>query len=148
MDSASAHISAPVLAAFRAAGLSCAVISGGLNSFIQAVDAFLAFLYRTWYLQMAENKKKWTAADARNAFVDLSHRGLKMAKSKIDMSTNFRKLGYINPCDVQLRVPFTFVPPVAPQGAFAQPAAPHVAAKPKPKAAPKQLSMTSFLKPN
>ena len=41
------------------------------------------------YLQMAENKKKWTAADARNAFVDLSHRGLKMAKSKIDMSTNW-----------------------------------------------------------
>ena len=62
MDSASAHISAPVLAAFRAAGLSCAVIPGGLTFFIQAVDVFLTFLYRTChhqlYLQMAENKKK------------------------------------------------------------------------------------------
>ena len=81
-----------VLAGFRTAGLSCAVIPGGLTSFIQVVDVFLAFLYRTChhqlYLQMAENKRKWTAADARNAFVDLSHRGLKMAKSKIDMSPN------------------------------------------------------------
>ena len=62
MDSASAHIFAPVLAAFRTAGFSCAVIPGGLTSFIQAIDVFLAVLYRTChhqlYMQMAEQKKR------------------------------------------------------------------------------------------
>ena len=43
--------------------------------------------------------------------------------------------------DVKLRVPFQFVPPVE----VVQPAA---APKPKPKAAPKQLSMASFPKKN
>ena len=46
-------------------------------------------------------------------------------------------LGYLNPADVKLRVPFQFVPPVE----VVQPAA---APKPKPKAAPKQLSMAAF----
>ena len=47
----------------------------------------------------------------------------------------------MNPADVKLRVPFQFVPPVE----VVQPAA---APKPKPKAAPKQLSMAAFLKEN
>ena len=68
-------------------------------------------------------QQKWTAADAHNACVDLSHRGLKMATSKVDIPTNFNKLGSISPCDVQLRVPYTPPPPVAPHGAIAQPAA-------------------------
>ena len=53
----------------------------------------------------------------------------------------FKDLGYLNPADVKQRVPFQFVPPVE----VVQPAA---APKPKPKAAPKQLSMASFLKKN
>ena len=57
--------------------------------------------------------KMWTAPDTWKVFVELGHRGLKMAKSKLDMQTHFKKLGYINPCDVKPCVGYTFALPVA-----------------------------------
>ena len=67
-----------------------------------------------------------------------------MATAKIDMPKNVKTLGYKNPSNVKLHVPYTFVQPPLPEAAVAH----LVAAKPKPKAVPSQLSMTAFLKSN
>ena len=55
----------------------------------------------------------------------------------------FKDLGDFNLADIKLQVPFQYVPPVE----VVQPTA---ARKPKPKAAPKQLSIATFFykKPN
>ena len=96
------------------------------------------YCFCTWSLL----RKKRTALDEGNAFVDLSYRILRMAKAKLDTTKKNRTPGCINPCDVTLRVPYTFVPPPL-RGVVV----PHlVAAKPKPKAAPKPLSVIPFLK--
>ena len=52
MNSASAHISPAVLAAFCVAGVKYAIIPGGLTSFIQAIDLALAALYRACHHQL------------------------------------------------------------------------------------------------
>ena len=59
------------------------------------------------------------------------------AVTRVNVLQLFKDLGYLNPADAKLRVPFQFVPPVE----VVHPAA---APKPKPKAAPKRLSMTAF----
>ena len=84
------------------------------------------------YVETAEDNKQWTASDAHAASVEVSHRGLRMAKAKLDMPQIFTPLGYMNPCDVKLRVSYTVVPPRVPEVAVAHP----VAAKSKPKTAP------------
>ena len=83
------------------------------------------------------------------ASISQSHRGLNMAKAKLDMPKSLKTLGYINPCNVKLRLPYTFAWPPLPEVTVAHPqAASGPAAKPKPRAAPKKFSITRFLKSN
>ena len=92
-------------------------------------------------MQLIEDKGKLTAAQIRNSFVELCYSGYMAAVKCVNVPRLFTDLGYLNPADVKLRVPFHFVPPVE----VVQPVG---APKPKPKAAPKRLSMASFLKKN
>ena len=78
-------------------------------------------------------------ADA-DAFVDLCSRGLQQAESKINAVDLFKRLEYMNPKDARLRVLYQFVALVQLQPLVA------TATKSKPKALPKQLSMTTFLR--
>ena len=147
MDSASAHISPVVLATFRVAGVKYAIIPGGLISFIQAIDVALAALYRACHhqpdMEVIERRGKVTAAEAHNLFVELSYKDLKAASEKINVPTLFKSLGYLNPVEAKLCVPYQLNPlvdalPDAAEG-FNAPAA-----KAKPKAGPKQMSISDF----
>ena len=147
LDSASAHISKTVLAAFRAAGLKYAIIPGGLTMFIQAIDVALAALYRTehhrLYMTFMENRKVLTAAQCRNAFADFAYRGLCAAEARIDIPGPLKDVGYLDPSQVKLRIPLEFVPPPVPQEA--EGFVPKPKPKPKPKPVPRQLSITRFV---
>ena len=149
MDSASSHISPLVLAAFRAADLKYAIIPRGLTMFIQSIDVALALALASFYpeehhksyAQLIEDKGKLIAAQIRNSFVRLCYLGYMATVKRVNVPQLFKDLGCLNPADVKLRVPFQFAPPV-------EVALPVAAPKPKPKAAPKQLSMAYFLKKN
>ena len=88
--------------------------------------------------------RKVTAAEARNLFVELSYKGLKAASRKIDVPALFKSLGYLNPVEAKLRVPYQFNPPAdalpnAVEGSNAP------APKAKPEAGPKQMSISDFM---
>ena len=146
LDLASAHISQAVLQALRHCGLRYAVIPGGLAMFIQSIDTALAALYRSahhrLYVSHMEHQAKLTAAQQRDLFVRLCYSGLTAATANLDVPAIFRDLGYIDPSETKLRIPYQFAPPeVQPQNV--------AAAKPKPKfkAGARQLSMATFLAP-
>lgn len=138
MDSASAHISAPVLKAFHKGGCHCAVIPGGLTMFVQSIDVALASRYRVResacmglatehssssdehhreYCAFIEGHNKLTAAQTRDAFVALTYKGYTAATQQLNVPGLFQGLGYLDPTCAKLRVPFQFVPPVAEQHA-------------------------------
>ena len=78
-----------------------AIIPGGLTSFIQSIDVVLAALYRdihyALYIDMMEVAAgKLTAAQVRDAFVDLCGRALLEAENQIDIVKCFKDLGYLN----------------------------------------------------
>ena len=147
MDSASAHLSTLVLSAFRAVGLRYAIIPGGLTCFIQAIDVSFASHYRQCHHElyctfMEGRDGRLTAAEARNAFIDLAYRGVQAAVAKLNVPQLFQDLGYIDPAQAKLRVPYQFNPPVASADPLPVP-------KPKPKPHPKgqgprQATLTSF----
>ena len=88
--------------------------------------------------------RKVTAAEARNLFVELSYKGLEAASRKIDVPALFKSLGYLNPVEAKLRVPYQFNPPAdalpnAVEGSNAP------APKAKPEAGPKQMSISDFM---
>ena len=92
---------------------------------------------------MEEEKQLLPAAAARNLFVDLCYRRLAEATQGLNVPRIFHDLGYIAPKEAKLCVPFQFVPPQHQvEGADPAPSA----AKPKPKAAPRQLTMSAFNK--
>ena len=106
-----------------------------------ALASFYREEHHKLYVQLIEGKGKLTAAKIKISFVELCYSGYMAAVKRVNVPQLFKDLGYLNPAYVKLRVPFQFVPPVE----VVQPAA---APKPKPKAAPKQLSMASFRKKN
>ena len=113
--------------------------------FVQSIDTALAALYRTAHhrLYMSHMEGKKLSADAaRNLFVDLCYRGLAEATQGLNVPKIFHDLGYIAPKEAKLHVPFQFVPPQH-QVEKADPT-PNTA-KPKLKAAPKQLTTSAFL---
>ena len=147
MDSASSHLTAPVLAAFRNAGLRYAIIPGGLTSFIQSIDVVLAAVHRdihyALYMDMMEVAAgQLNAAQMRDAFVDLCGRAALEAENRIDIVKCFKDLGSLNQTAVNLRVPFEFSPPVAPPAQVA--AGPQAKPKPKPKPQAKQMAISAF----
>ena len=90
-------------------------------------------------MSLIERKKNLTAGAACNAFVHLCSNALQQAESKINVVDLSKGAGYMNPKHAKLRVTYQSVAPVQPQARVA------AAPTPKPKAPPKQLSMTTFL---
>mmetsp|Transcript_76595 Transcript_76595/g.135255 ORF Transcript_76595/g.135255 Transcript_76595/m.135255 type:complete len:98 (+) Transcript_76595:770-1063(+) len=86
---------------------------------------------------------KLTAAQVRDAFVDLCGRALLEAENRIDILKCFKELGYLNQTAVNLRVPFELSLPVAPPAQVA--AGRQAKPKPKPKPQAEQMSISSFL---
>ena len=74
-----------------------------------------------------------SASQARNAFVNLCHKGVVAVEPEIDMPKLVADAGCFDPAAARLRVPFVFHTPY-----FAAPAAP----EPKPKSAPKVQRQT------
>ena len=112
---------------------------------VQSIDTALAALYKTahhkLYMSHVEGEKL-AAAVARNLLVDSCYRGLAEATQGLNVPKIFHELGYIALKEAKFRVPFPFVPPQQQvEGADRAPSA----AKPKPKAAPSQLTMSAFL---
>ena len=77
------------------------------------------------------------AAQIGNPAVELCSSAYMAAVKRVNVPPIFKDLGYLNPANVKLRVPFQFMPPVE---VVCRAAAP----KHKPRAAPKQLSMAAF----
>ena len=86
---------------------------------------------------------KQTAAQARNAFVELWYKGLLAAERAINVANLFHFLSPMHAADVKSRIPYVFVPPPAAPSQVADVARPKP--EPEPKAAPRQSSMASFL---
>ena len=76
--------------------------------FIQSIDVGLASFFREehhkLYVHLIEDKRKLTAPQIRNSFVELCYPGY-MADVTCEYVPHFFKdLGYLNPADVKLRV--------------------------------------------
>ena len=98
------------------------------------------------YTVHKERNPRLTAAQARDLCVELCFQGLRDAANMVDVPKVFRDLGYIDPTQAKLRVPFKFSPPEPAEPVVA----PRAVAKPKPKAsaAPRQLSISNFFARN
>ena len=90
------------------------------------------------YMSHMEEEKQLPAAAAGKVFVDLCYRRLAEATQGLNVPKIFHDLGYVAPKEAKLRVPFQFVPPHHQVEGDHAPSA----AKPKPKAAPRQLTMS------
>ena len=74
---------------------------------------------------------------------DFAYCGLCAAEARIDIPGPLKDVGYLDPSQVKLRIPFDFVPPPVPQEA--EGFVPKPKPKPKPKPVPRQLSITGFV---
>ena len=139
LDSASAHLSPIVLNAFRRAGTRYGIIPGGLSMYIQAIDVASVAMYREEHHALCRHMVAERSVHLHAKMHTLiCHAGVHAALKRLNVPQTFQDLGYIDSTKIKLRIPFQFVPPVAPLPA----------PKPKPKAIakpiPKQMSIASF----
>ena len=97
LDSATSHVSAPVLAAFHSQNMLTAVVPPGMTSWLQWVDTHFAANYRSQHLKAYDPfmGKKLTASAKRKLQVRLVVQAVNACQGNIQ--TAFSTLGYYGP---------------------------------------------------